>query len=181
LKYEGQSNSGFPRRPLSAPALLLWVAVASLAGCGPASESEKAYFQARAAEREREQALQEALSAGAEAEGALAMVQGTPAPDGGGDTGGWVVRRMKAEDGAAMFARWSTLRQGAARFEVQYTYSLVDRDNRMFRKGFSWDVDVGLKVVGQPRAIDPAEVGVNRLAPESKRMRRIREAEASLE
>lgn len=166
---------------MARPAALAALALAALAACGPASDAEKAYVQARAAERERELALQEALSAGAEGEQAEAMVRATPAPDGAGNVEAWVGRRMKLEDGAVMFARWSSARKGAARFEVQHTYAVIDRDNRMFRKGFAWDVDVALGLVGQPRAIEPAEMGVNRLAPESKRMRRIREAEASLE
>jgi hypothetical protein len=80
-----------------------------------------------------------------------------------------------------MFARWSTIRKGAARFEVRHTYSLVDGAGRMYRKGFAWDVDATLGLVGAPRDIEAVDVSSVRQAPGPKRLRRIREAEAGIE
>ena len=127
-------------------------AIAVLAGCGR-DEAAPGRGDEKASERSS-RALQGAASRATET-GVVAMVQMSPAKDGGGTMGDWVDRRLKELTGQLMFPRWQAERRGASKFEVQFTFTLIDKENRIVKRGYAWTVDVPLNLVGPPREMEP--------------------------
>jgi len=111
----------------------------------------------------------------------LNLVRENPAPDGQGLTKEWVERLVDARP-QALFPRWQVMRRGATRYEVKYTYTLIDSTNQITRVGYTWGVDAALKVVDAPKVMtqaEPASSPDRRFTQQQRR--RIEEEEASLE
>jgi hypothetical protein len=87
--------------------------------------------------------------------GVVAMVQLSPAKEGDGTIADWVDRRLKELTGQLMFPRWQAERRGASKFEVQFTFTLIDEQNRIVKRGYAWSVDVPLNLVGPTRELEP--------------------------
>ena len=87
--------------------------------------------------------------------GVVAMVQASPAKEKNGTLADWVGRRLKELTGQIMFPRWQAERRGANKFEVQFTFTLIDEQNRIVKRGYAWTVDVPLNLVGPTREIEP--------------------------
>ena len=83
------------------------------------------------------------------------MVQMSPAKEGDGTIADWVDRRLKELTGQLMFPRWQAERRGASKFEVQFTFTLIDEQNRIVKRGYAWSVDVPLNLVGPTRELEP--------------------------
>ena len=152
-----------------------------LSGCGYQTESEKAYFDAREAERLTQLEQRNALVAVVPDKDILEMVQEEAAPDGDGTVKDWAGRQADRATGQVLFPRWQVMRRGANRYEVRYTYTLIDATNHLTRMGLSWSVDHALKLVGKPETLklgDPQPQGRTFIQQQS---RRIREEEDSLE
>lgn len=111
----------------------------------------------------------------------LALVHESPAPDGEGNTTEWVRRSMDSTV-QKLFPRWQVVRRGATRYEVKYTYTVINTTNELTRQGYAWNVDAALKTVGPPVLVSMADP----LAPlgrtfSQQQRRRIQDEEASLE
>lgn len=125
--------------------------VLSLAGCGSADE-EDAAGSSSTSPSSRSAAL--AASRISET-GVVAMVQRSPAKEGDGTIADWVDRRLKELTGQLMFPRWQAERRGTSKFEVQFTFTLIDEENRIVKRGYAWSVDVPLSIVGPTRELEP--------------------------
>ena len=162
-----------------------WAAVLLLAtagaGCGFGTESERAYFASREAERLQQLELRDAVVAETPENEVLTLVTDDAAPDGAGTTGDWVKRAAGETGGQLLFPRWQVDRRGANRYEVKYTYTLIDSTNHLSRRGFLWNVDTALKLVGKPHPLVLAEPARAGRSFNQQQERRISEEEASLE
>lgn len=111
----------------------------------------------------------------------LDLVRESPAPDGVGLMSEWVTRGVNASD-QLLFPRWQVARRGATRYEVKYTYTLINVTNQLSRQGYSWNVDAALKLVGPPVALvlnEPLPAQARSFSQQQRR--RIQDEEASLE
>lgn len=160
---------------------LVAVALAGVSGCSPQAQPNRS--RRTGWETERSAAL-EARTAAVPAvpdEEVLSLVREDPAPDGQGLTKDWVERVVDAR-AQALFPRWQVMRRGATRYEVKYTYTLIDATNQITRVGYTWGVDAALKVVDAPKTVtqaEPASSPDRRFTQQQRR--RIEEEEASLE
>jgi hypothetical protein len=94
----------------------------------------------------------------------------------------WIKRQIGQQEGQVMFPRWRVLRKGDSRFEVHYLFNVINADNRLLKKGYRWDLDASVKVVGPPVAMELAEKAMPLEGPQTTPQRRRQaEAEASLE
>ena len=150
-------------------------------GCGYYTESERAYYANREAERLQQQDQRNALVATLPNQEVLDLVYETDAPDGIGKTKGWATREVEALSGQVLFPQWLVARRGASRYEVRFTYTFIDATNKMARRGYAWTVDTALKLVDAPVPIvlsAPVQMGRNF---EEKNERRVQDEEESLE
>ena len=162
--------------PLFVPAALL------LGACAPTTEREKEYFEQREAEREARESLRSKLIDPVRDVDVIAMVSTSAAPDKVGSTAEWVNRNLNQLGGQVMFPRWRATRQGSNKFDVRFTYTIIDERNSMTKKGYSWSVDTVLNMVGPPRELVAVDVATPR-GPEvtEQQRRRVRQEEFSLE
>jgi len=85
---------------------------------------------------------------------ALKTVREWPAgPEGSETTTGQQIEEQTAAlEGSVMFPRWTARRTGANDYEVRFTFTHINNQYEMEKKGFSWIVNVMQKTVG-PRRI----------------------------
>lgn len=153
-----------------------------LVACGPVTEEERAFFEAREEEREQERMFQQKLTEWNSVEGAIEMVRAEPAPgDRDESNEEWIERRRTAVRGEVMFPRWEANRVGANRFIVQYTHTVIDEDYNIERTGFRWDVDTLLKQIEGPVTIDPEEWDTRSQRPAIPARREVATEDFSLE
>lgn len=173
------------RPSVSGPALLRAAACLLLAGglaaCGYQSESERAYFSVRESERQRLREQRDVIVAAVPDKEVLDLVMEQPAPDEVGKTSDWVAREANAHDGQLFFPRWQVNRRGANRYEVRFTYTVINQTNHLLRRGYSWNVDSALKLVGAPVALVLNEAPRPGRTFTQQRAQRIAEEEAALE
>ncbi len=150
-------------------------------GCGYYTESERAYYANREAERLQQQEQRNALVATLPNQDVLDLVYEAEAPDGIGKTKGWALREVEMLSGQVLFPQWLVARRGASRYEVRFTYTFIDTTNTMARRGYSWSVDTALKLVDAPVPLvlsAPVQMGRNFA---QKNERRVQDEEESLE
>ena len=185
MSCANQAHPSLLPRPQRASTGCTWIAFLLLAGagagCGFGTESERAYFAAREAERLQQLELRDAVVAETPEVEVLSLVTDDAAPDGSGTTGDWVKRAANETGGQLLFPRWQVDRRGANRYEVKYTYTLIDSTKHLSRRGFLWNVDTALKVVGKPHPLVLAEPARAGRTFNQQQERRISEEEASLE
>jgi hypothetical protein len=161
------------------PVVALLLAVA--AGCSPPSASNRSRRTGWETERPGTLDARTAVVPAVPDEDVLDLVRDHPAPDGRGLTREWVERVVDVR-AQALFPRWQVARRGATRYEVKYTYTLIDATNQITRVGYTWGVDAALKVVDDPQTMTVAEPAAT---PDRRfnlqQRRRIEEEEASLE
>lgn len=172
------------RRTRSAHAVV-WTGCAMMlacaAGCFPQSQPERSRRAGWESERGAGLNARPAAVPAVPDEDVLNLVRENPAPDGQGLTKEWVERVVDART-QALFPRWQVVRRGATRYEVKYTYTLIDATNQIIRVGYTWSVDAALKLVDTPKTMTQAEPSPmpDRRFNQQQR-RRIEEEEASLE
>ena len=154
-----------------------------LAGCGPVSDSERAYFEARANQQEQSEMLRALINSRQTDADVLQMVKAAPVKEGEGNMEEWVGQQMTFVVGQVLFPRWEVQRRGVSTYEVRYTYTHIDASNQLYRSGFKWDADPLVKVISAPSVIKPTAVDARNRAGnlDERRVRRIAEHEASLE
>ena len=147
-----------------------------LAGCSPESDAERTYARNRRQEQLRQDHLRSTLEGVTEETAAVDMVKQWPAPEGEeGTTEPWTVRQLQAVEGDALFPHWRALRRGRGRYDVMFTYTLMNELGTAEKKGFAWHADLVLKVVSGPREMSAAELGrsINARTPRPKRVVRV--------
>ena len=81
----------------------------------------------------------------------------------------WIARELAMADGQVMFPKWDAKRRGSSKYEVRFTYTLL-RDNYVIqKKGFVWNVDLSLRLVGPLRSFEPVEAERRPRVPEPRR------------
>lgn len=160
------------------PALLL----VCLAACSPPSDRERQYMRQREEERAQRESLKVAIVESAKDTDVIRLVKGSPSPDANLTTETWVDQQMAQIRGQVIFPRWEVSRRGSSKYEARYTYTLLDAENSMTRRGWRWEADVVLKVVGAPRELEPEESAPRiRTTEGQQKQRRIREEERMIE
>lgn len=155
-----------------------------LVACAPQTAAERAYFEQKAAEQQERRDLKSRLTDNTLKDtDIIGIVSSNAAPDNIGTIDDWLKRRVGEAEGQVLFPRWKVVRHGTSKYEVQYAYSVIDPQNRIVKRGYQWQVDTILKLVGNPRDIVYAEQPTASEAPsvELKQQRRIAGFEASLE
>ena len=157
-----------------------------LAGCGVQDPYERV-ARPRTSEGETlmprdEQSLRAVVMDSANGDEVLAMVKSYPSPEPQIDTETWLTKQLQDDPGQVMFPRWEVQKRGANKYEARFTYTHIGTDNRMVKKGLSWNVDAVLKVVSPPRELPPEDrVGRGMRTETEAGEKRIRKAEAALE
>ncbi len=95
---------------------------------------------------------------GAEEDEAIELVKQHEAPEGEGTVEEWIDRQIGEKRGDVMFPRWEARRSAPNRYEVRYTYTYRDVDLRIEKRGYQWDVDTMIDVVGDMTHLSPEEV-----------------------
>ena len=136
------------------------VAALFFAGCSPESDGERAYARNRQQEQLRQDHLRSTLEGVTEETAAVDMVKQWAAPEGEeGTTEQWTLRQLQAVGGDALFPHWRALRRGRGRYDIMFTYTLMNELGTAEKKGFAWHADLVLKVVSGPREMSAAELG----------------------
>lgn len=152
-----------------------------LTGCSPESDAERAYARARRQEQLRQGQLRSTLEGATEESAAVDMAKQWPALEGEGNTEQWTMRQMQSSGGNPLFPHWRAQRRGRGRYDVTFTYTLMNELGSVEKKGFLWRVDLVLKLVSEPREMTAAEMGrsVNTRVSRSKSVRRDRMTETN--
>lgn len=125
-----------------------------LAACAPQTAAERAYFEQKQAERDARAALRTTLTETSLKDGDIVnLVVSNAAPDSNGITDDWLKRQIGQIEGQILFPRWKVMRQGANKYDVQYSFSVIDGQNRLYKRGYQWNVDVMVKLVSLPREL----------------------------
>jgi hypothetical protein len=165
--------------------LRAWAAAAAglwLAACAPQSEREREYFRQQEAERAERETLKLAIVESAKDTDVIQMVKQSASMRANLDTGVWVDQQMAQIQGQVIFPRWEVVRRGSSKYEARYSYTLLDADNNMAKRGWRWDVDIMLKIVSPPRDIVMEDSTHRKRSSETEmQQRRIVEEEKSLE
>jgi hypothetical protein len=90
---------------------------------------------------------------------ALDMVKKYPAqrePDDGKEltVEGWIKNILDNEKGEILFPKWDVRRRGFQHYEVRFTYTVIEPDYSINKRGYSWNVDVNLKMVAPHVELD---------------------------
>lgn len=139
-----------------------WLPLAAavlLAGCSPTSDAERAFERSRRQEQLRREQLRATLEGVTEETAALEMVKQWPAVEGEGNTEEWTRRQLQEAGGNALFPHWRAQRRGMGRYDVTFTYTLMNELGGIEKKGQAWRVDLVLKTVSEPREMGAAELG----------------------
>lgn len=134
------------------------LAAIGLAGCAPPSDREREFFEERDMERQQREAFARSLESGAEEGEVLKLVQGSAAEDGEGTVEEWIVRQLGMIEGQVLFPRWEVRRRGASKYEVRYLCTVVADDHSVQKRGYSWNVDLVLRIVGPHSVLDPEDL-----------------------
>lgn len=162
-------------------ALLAAASVLGWAGCSPLSDAERAYQEARQREAERRETIRSSLDGGTEESAAIEMARESPATGGEGTTEKWVERQLAQSKGSVLFPHWQARRYGISKYEVSFTYALMNELGEVEKKGYAWKVDVVLKVVSPGRVLTAAELGAGTTRPAPRRRRTVPPPDIQLE
>ncbi|MBU0677625.1 MAG: hypothetical protein KJ626_05880 [Verrucomicrobia bacterium] len=137
----------------------------------PQSASEKEYAETIKKSREQRQQLREALGSGEMESQAIDLVKAAAAPDDIGTMEDWLVRQRSGTGEEILFPRWKAFRRGANKYEVQYTHSAMASDRTVTKRGYAWNVDVLLRIVGEPIELKDKELERRKpsMVPEQRR------------
>jgi len=127
-------------------------------GCNPATDAERAYMEKRQNEAQVRSTVRQSLDGGTEERVAIQLVKDAPAPEEEGTTEAWLRATLDKLKGDVLFPRWQGYRRGREQYEVWFTYTFMRQDGGIEKKGYSWTVDVVLKIVNPPRALTPKEL-----------------------
>ena len=83
---------------------------------------------------------------------------------GDGTTWQWAEQQIDALKGDILFPRWKILRRGSGKYEVRYTFTLIDENEAIAMRGWAWKVDMALQLVSSPRelTVDELATGAGR-------------------
>lgn len=70
----------------------------------------------------------------------------------------WIRQQEESSDGQVLFPRWDVRRRGATKVEVRFTYTLLHDDYTVERRGYSWQVDQVLRLVGPPVVLNDEDI-----------------------
>jgi hypothetical protein len=132
----------------------------TLPACGPRPDPESGEDAVQDEDTARRDKLRQTLGTATEEEAAVKTAQESQAPEGEGTAKDWIQRTLEAVEGDALFPRWEAHRRGMEKYDVWFTYTLVPRDGPAEKQGYSWNVDLVLKLVAKPRLLKPEELGV---------------------
>ncbi|NCC53464.1 MAG: hypothetical protein EOM20_19940 [Spartobacteria bacterium] len=89
---------------------------------------------------------------------ALELVKQGPAQNSDLTNAEWAKRLSGSEEGQVIFPQWKVQRKGTHQYEVRYTYTVLEPDHVINKKGVSWTADLVLRIVGPPRELPPQEM-----------------------
>lgn len=134
---------------------------ALLAGCGPAPGPEEDLVPGPVGFDAGGAGSAPVHDIRAMSELALKIVQEAPAGtnDPAATTGRKIEEQAAAMEGSVLFPRWTARRVGASDYEVRFTFTHIDNQYNMARKGFSWIANVAKKTAGPMRVLRPEDFG----------------------
>lgn len=128
-----------------------------LTACAPQTAAERAYFEQKKAERDARDSLRTTITDDSLKDADIVnMVISNAAPDGNGINDDWLKRQIGQVDGQILFPRWKVMRHGPNKYDAQYSFSIIDAQNRLSKRGYQWSVDAMVKLVGPPRELELA-------------------------
>jgi type II secretory pathway component PulK len=147
----------------SGPALVALLLLPLVSCSPPTSEAEKAFREAQQREQERMEQFRKNMESGLEEEKAVVLVQDHRRDDESDMTErDWLHEELAKTKGAKLFGRWVANRRDSQRFEVRFMYTLIDEEGAFTKKGYAWDANLVLKLVGEPRELTLKELGIRR-------------------
>ncbi len=87
---------------------------------------------------------------------ALALLLNSTQEDGVTTVREWVDQTLVTVAGETMFPFWGIRRTSAGTYEIIFIYTMMDDSGLMGTKGYSWTVDLALRLVSAPRVL-PAD------------------------
>ncbi|NCD33332.1 MAG: hypothetical protein EOL87_07940 [Spartobacteria bacterium] len=84
------------------------------------------------------------------------VMDATPSQGTNTTVAGWLSEEADRIDGQVLFPRWTALRIAEGRFDVRYTYTVVQSDYLIEKRGYQWNADVLMNMVG-PATVLKAE------------------------
>lgn len=135
--------------------------VALLVGCSPGGP--QGVFAPREEPVERERVFfRRTIVEGEEKEEAIRRVRESLHQDGVQSTGDWIQSELKEETGQILFPEWGASRIAPGQYTVRFTYSLIRGENEIVRRGYMWNVDTVLGLVGAGQKMSEAEMAEKR-------------------
>ncbi len=160
--------------------LLLLAGLSLLPGCGSSETEDSAYREPEIGKQRRE-SLQKALKGESEESAAIRNVRESPATGGAGTTEEWLGQQTDREKGSMLFPRWEARRRGVGKYEVLFSYTLMNDNGSITRKGYAWDVDLVTRAVSGPRDMQPSELEPRSVPRSQEYLREIKRDQPALE
>lgn len=88
---------------------------------------------------------------------ALRLVQESIEEESGLTTTIWVEQQLQAEEGQIMFPKWEARRQNMHEYEVKFTYTKLNDDYAIEKRGYTWAVNYILRLVSKPRPMSQSD------------------------
>ncbi|MBN1268882.1 MAG: hypothetical protein JXB04_04790 [Kiritimatiellae bacterium] len=155
----GRPDTTAGRRAVSV-AVVLAAVMGCCGGCTPATDAEREYLEARREKARQKEAFLDAVEVADESGTAIQLVKDSPAPDGQGTAEAWANRETGQVRGSVLFPRWTARRRGRGKYEVHFTYTLMDETGSVSKHGHAWSVDIVLRLVGSHRLMTAEELNV---------------------
>jgi len=132
---------------LSFLCLLPWL----LTGCG--FDNVNSIKSREKMQEEKEKAKWDDLTTDDGPQDALRLVQKNTVAESNLSTEEWIRKQLSEEDGQIMFPKWEARRKNMQEYEVKFTYTKLNDDYTIEKKGYSWFVNYVLRLVSNARTL----------------------------
>lgn len=146
--------------------------------CSPMTEQEEEFFQQRKERREQQEMISTVLEGSTRQAEAMTMVKEQEAPDKRGTVEEWLERAILIPGAKIMFPRWKVLPRGKDKYEVRFEYTAMKEGFEIEKRGYSWNVDLVLKIVSPYRELELDAPGRSLDRSEASQQQRRRRATA---
>jgi len=89
---------------------------------------------------------------------AIELVKRSPFPETGQAVEAWLATIEQDAGGTILFPSWNAIRISPQKLLVTFQFTQVLEDVGIFRKGYRWEVDALLELVGPPEALEPEPI-----------------------
>ena len=152
------------------------------AGCGQSDPNPQ--MDMDVLEKHPPEMVKATLVEKAKDEDVILLVKTRAAADGKSSTEVWVEQQVDTVKGQVMFPKWEVQRRTSYKYDVTYSYTLIQENNVIVKQGYRWSVDMMSKTVSSAEIWNPEIPSVKTYSPEiskDEQKKRIARERASLE